>query len=1028
MPITIPLGLKNALETGECVLFIGAGIGGHLLCPDGKSLPNGQDLSLEMCAHYKIDPESTDLTKVSKIVELRKGRPELEQFIRKRLTVTNVDSSFQWLSTIRWKAVFTTNYDYGLLRAYELNPAPLQKPVPISVASEYEEPDLRFDVPVYYLHGTLFGGNTKLLVTNDDYATFGEKRHMLFERLKLSFASSTFLYIGYSNKDPNWNSILAEISKEFYPKSLPQSFRVDPYSDLLDNEILEHKNITTISSSFSDFVTLSTSELKDFRLEHDTYKNLQNKIPLDLIDSFNKNPVATARLVGAWQYVNQADFSTSYNVSEFLKGNRPSWNLISRGDFFKRDIYNPIFGKILDILTGSMSGLKTLTLLGPAGYGTTTLLMTLAVGLVREGVENVYYLKGNKKITEGDLEFAISRTKSIPVFLIDDAADHIDDISSCIARLREADLIAVFVFADRKNEWLSRKPRISSDRFDIEPLSDVEIDALIDYLTKHNALNKLSGLERTIQQSEIRNRNGKELLVAMREATEGSGFDAIVESEYRQIDGDILRKLYLAVCCMHQFGASLRDGALAQVLGLEITEFYTLPSSSLEGVVHFETIDETNGTQAARSRHRVIAQIVWERCGDNQTKENVLLATLESLNLTYRSDAKALDQLIRSDRLIDSIKSLDSKIRFFETACRKDPDSPYVRQHFARMLLRAGEHNSALAQINEGIRLGEGKVPKVLFHTQGLILTELALKADGLEIARRHMVKAEESFKKLILTNDRDEFGYQGLTGLYLMWARKVGDEAETAVYISKAEEQISIGLRKCKNKDSLWICSSEIENFLGNQPSRISALESAVRDAPSSIIARYLLARQYRAVGRYVEAADLLRSVLENNPDEYRSYLEFSLSTYEGGGDVQVAANTLSLSKLYGHGDPRYLATHAGMLYLAGRLSESEAVYAEASRREMPYSDLNKIHFYPRIKGVPLFLEGSVVAIKASLSTIEVNGFPPLYYGSSKTRGVLLAKGSRLKFELVFSGRGPQPINVEIISPAFVHPQPELK
>jgi len=34
----LPLGLRQALESGQCVLFVGAGIGGHLHDPDGKSL------------------------------------------------------------------------------------------------------------------------------------------------------------------------------------------------------------------------------------------------------------------------------------------------------------------------------------------------------------------------------------------------------------------------------------------------------------------------------------------------------------------------------------------------------------------------------------------------------------------------------------------------------------------------------------------------------------------------------------------------------------------------------------------------------------------------------------------------------------------------------------------------------------------------------------------------------------------------------------------------------------------------------
>ena len=56
--------------------------------------------------------------------------------------------------------------------------------------------------------------------------------------------------------------------------------------------------------------------------------------------------------------------------------------------------------------------------------------------------------------------------------------------------------------------------------------------------------------------------------------------------------------------------------------------------------------------------------------------------------------------------------------------------------------------------------------------------------------------------------------------------------------------------------RDGLWIASADIANWLGDQPSRLSALERAVKAVPSSVIARYLLARQYRITGHPDKAA----------------------------------------------------------------------------------------------------------------------------------------------------------------------------
>jgi tetratricopeptide (TPR) repeat protein len=210
-----------------------------------------------------------------------------------------------------------------------------------------------------------------------------------------------------------------------------------------------------------------------------------------------------------------------------------------------------------------------------------------------------------------------------------------------------------------------------------------------------------------------------------------------------------------------------------------------------------------------------------------------------------------INQVPRSPKEISSsavlffpIRSLDGKIRFFETACQKDPQSPYVRQHYARMLTREGKFEIALGQIEEGLKL-DPKL-RVLYHTKGVILAHLAMSNPSLDLARRHLVKSEQAFRQCLSIYDRDEYSYQSLAKLYLDWAKRVPD-AESAEYLQKCEQAISEGLRVVKIRDGLWIASSEVEKWLGNEPSRIHALERAVKESPGSIIARYLLGRSYR-------------------------------------------------------------------------------------------------------------------------------------------------------------------------------------
>ncbi|MEZ5814421.1 MAG: tyrosine-type recombinase/integrase [Alphaproteobacteria bacterium] len=101
----IPLSLQQAIESGKCVLFLGAGIGGHLTT-NGKPLPNGWELAQELCKKFDLEAkESYQLPLVSRVVELKKGRKELESYIHKRLSDAQPDEDLQWLLSLNWRSI-----------------------------------------------------------------------------------------------------------------------------------------------------------------------------------------------------------------------------------------------------------------------------------------------------------------------------------------------------------------------------------------------------------------------------------------------------------------------------------------------------------------------------------------------------------------------------------------------------------------------------------------------------------------------------------------------------------------------------------------------------------------------------------------------------------------------------------------------------------------------------------------------------------------------------------------------------------
>jgi len=622
------------------------------------------------------------------------------------------------------------------------------------------------------------------------------------------------------------------------------------------------------------------------RIDQDKIEQLRELVPSDLQQTYEHNPAAVSRLLGSWEYVNQAAFDELPNSAQYLAGDLPNWALIGRCLPFKRDIEDSAYEQLLDFATDPNKSISVLTLLSPAGYGNSTLQMTLATRLVNERAGPVYFHKRGTPLIEGDILFTASLGDVKPFLFIDNASDYVGSLEAAIHLLRESRFGAIFVIGERINEWRQSRTSIRGSEFAIDKLSDGEIDRLLDYLNSNNALGHLSDLSADLRVSAIKKAHDKELLVAMKEATEGDSFDAIIEDEYQNIDGNLSKLLYAATCCTSLSRAHLRDIVAAQILNVDITELYEKVGSSLDGVVIWDCLDAYRGLYGARARHQVIARIVWNRCLSEDEKEKVLLGIMAAINLNFHADARAFEALVRSDENIDGIGSLEAKISFFETASKKDPDSPYVLQHFARMLLREDKLELALAQIKRAKELGQQV--RIIHHTEGIIYTRLTYLASSMEVGRRYLVNAERAFQNAMDPGHKDAYPLQGLADLYFQWATKCEDENESTLYIRKAEEIIGKGIQTAHERDGLWIMSSKISAWLGDHPGALAALKKAVEDEPTSNVARYLLARAYRKNSDLEAAQKVLTPAIEQDPTDFRIGVAYAQVRYDLGMESQ--------------------------------------------------------------------------------------------------------------------------------------------
>lgn len=1003
----IPLSLRHVLESGQGVLFVGAGIGYSCARPDGAPMPDARQLAGELASEFAIDAASDpDLPKVAQVVELRKGRAALNSFLSERLAGFEPNDSLKWLLNLPWKSIFTTNYDRVLQRCFELNPTPPRQCVTMSSTAGIVPFDPRFDIPIYHLHGCLFEiENPHVLITEEDYAQFRERRRMLFEILKRDWATSNLVYVGYSNRDPNWKTVQTELRQEFAPSKPPGSYRVAKSTDALDKEILASQGITTVDATVDDFVASAIALIGKVVQDPTTLDKAKSSIPSALHPAFVRNPVATLRLLNSWEYVNQAAFTATPNTAAFLNGDRPNWAVIAGEHSFHRDVEEDLIDAVLDFATSPKPQSDQTIALAPAGYGITTCLMRLAVELVKANATAVFMHRTGSPILEGDLEFACSISPTPPVFIIDNAADCAMAIKRTGMHLRHVRKPHLFLLGERLNEWRLAPAHFKAHEYFIDPLSDIEIERLLKFLEQHNALNKLLDLSHELRVAAIRQKNDRQLLVAMKEATEGPAFTAIIEDEFRNITMPEAQRLYAIVACAYQLRHRVRDGLLASLAGRGVVDMYKLVRDALEGVVEFDCTDAARGLYAARCRHHVIAEIVWERCVLAGERDQIFRDLVQQLNLNFLEDARLFESLIRDDRLVDHLTSLESKIEFFENACKKDPSSPYIKQHYARMLQREEKLDLALGQIEAAIQSSPGV--RVLYHTKGVVLRDMALKNPSIAVARKRLAQAEQALRESLARDKRDTYAYQSLAELYLGWAQRCDDSVEQSAYLAKCEETIGLGLRSARQREDLWVISAKVSDWIGNEPEAIDALKKA-RGSP---VARYLLGRAYLRMGMCKEARDVLEGIVSADPNEYRAAILYARSLVSTGESYGRGVAALRLSELYGMRDPQYVATLGGMLFLDKKFDESAKVFEHRHGAVIPEEERRAARYCPHASldsTKPLRLNGQVVSLKGGYGWLSVSGMPNIFTLARKVVGSPLRKGDQVSFQLCFNGRGP--------------------
>lgn len=196
--------IEKAIRSDELGTFIGAGL----------SIPAGfcswKELLREPAEEIGLDVEKeNDLVNLAQYYSNSKKRTSIDDLIKRQFSqLVKPTKNHKLLSLLPISTFWTTNYDKLIEKALENN---MKKPYVKTKDEQLKGTNRNFDAVVYKLHGDVESPEDAV-ITRSDYEEFGYNKRKLFrEVLEGDLLTKTFLFLGFSFEDPNFNYVIGRL-------------------------------------------------------------------------------------------------------------------------------------------------------------------------------------------------------------------------------------------------------------------------------------------------------------------------------------------------------------------------------------------------------------------------------------------------------------------------------------------------------------------------------------------------------------------------------------------------------------------------------------------------------------------------------------------------------------------------------------------------------------------------------------------------------------------------------------------------
>ena len=1027
----IPDALVEQVRAGKAVLFLGSGASAEARNSAGAAPPTSRQLAQLLSDRFLGGAfRDAPLNQVGEYAISESDLYTVQDYIRSVLEPFKPSAAHLNVPTFAWWGLATTNYDRLIELAYETAGTSVQRPRPFIANGDRVEDVLRVEqhVMLVKLHGCvtrISDVQCPLILTTDQYLTHRQGRNRIFDHLRGWAYERSIIFVGHSLEDPDLRAMLLELTTQVQER--PRYFAVLPQADDVARRFWESKKVTLLEGTFSEFMSALDARLPSaFRGLAAVSASPAASIARRFRTAGDTlSPTGTQFLLSDVEYVSDIAATERVDPTDFYRGWSPAWSALDQDLDIRRALGDTIMADSIlsDEPPVERRGPEIILIKAHAGAGKSIVLRRLAWDAAKEFDRLCLFVKPSGVLSTAPLQELLNITRDRVYLFVDDAADRVRELQAIATGIGPEGARLTIILAERINEWNVSASDLApylSVTHELPYLSHKEIDALLQKLETHRALGTLERLPPEQRHAEFAERAGRQLLVALHEATLGRPFEDIVANEFRNITPSDAQDMYLNICVLNRLDVPVRAGVIARLHDIGFDAFRERFFAPLEHIVHAE-YDTATRDYVYRARHPHIAQIVFERAlGNQEQRFDAYIRCLEALNIDYGSDRKAFRQMIRGRALPDLFPNHELCKRVYVSAQERAGEDSHVLHQMAlyemhrpngnlteasRLLLRASE----LAGWDVAIKhsLAELKLKRADLATSALERTTL-------------LDEAEAIAGNLKTQRRGDSFGYHtaakaGLRRLRALVAERGGaTELQLERLVRDIEANLSEGFQRTPDDPHLRMAEADLAQLLRDEDRVVVALEKAFAGNPRNASAATRLAKAYAEREAPERAVQTLKTALDANPGDrtlHFAYARLLLDLAPQSGE-EIAYH---LVRAYTPGDHNHYAQllHGRQLFMNGDREGARSLF-QTLRSTRAGGDLKDGLLHP-MDGV---CAGTVTRMEATYCLVARDrvGDWIVFSRRHDVRGVWggLAVGDRVAFRIAFNLRGPSAFEME--------------